>query len=70
MSTLLYTLGARLFPILASVGIGTNLALYQVVFALLSGRFLGSRGALFPALADTGLSEDALTREHYPTQYR
>jgi hypothetical protein len=51
-----------LVQILASVGVGTNLALYQVFFALLSGRFLGSRGALVPALDNCGLSEAAVRR--------
>ena len=62
MSPLLYGLCSRLFQILASVGVGTNLGLYQVFFALLSGRFLQSRGALFPALADTGLEPEAVRR--------
>ena len=52
----------RLFQILAGVPIRTNLGLLQLFFALLSGRFLPSRGALFPALADTGLSEEAVRR--------
>jgi hypothetical protein len=51
-----------LFQIFASVGVGTNLGLYQIFFALLSGRFLGSRGALIPALADTGLEDSAVRR--------
>lgn len=62
MSPLLYGLCRRLFQILASVPVGTNLGLLQVCFALLAGRFLSSRGALFPALADTGLSQEAVRR--------
>jgi hypothetical protein len=62
MSSLLYGLCSRLFQILAGVRVGTNLALYQVFFALLSGRFLPSRGALFPALTDSGLAPDAVRR--------
>ena len=62
MSPILYALATALFQILAPVGVGTNLALYQVFFALLSGRFLSSRGALVPALAATGLSDDAVRR--------
>jgi hypothetical protein len=42
--------------------VGTNLGLYQVFFALLSGRFLQSRGALFPALTDSGLPPEAVCR--------
>jgi len=62
MSPLLYALCTRLFPILACVGVGTNLGLYQLFFALLSGRLLASRGALFPALSDCGLSAEAVRR--------
>ena len=62
MSPTLYALASYLFQILAPVGVGTNLALYQLFFALLSGRFLPSRGALVPALADTGLPDDAVRR--------
>ena len=62
MSSILYALANILFQILAPVGVGTNLARYQLCFALLSGRFLSSRGALVPALAATGLSDDAVRR--------
>jgi len=55
MSPLLYAVSSRLFQILANVGVGTNLGLYQIFFALLSGRLLESWGALFPALCDSGL---------------
>lgn len=62
MSTLIYALCSRLFQILAGIGVGTNLGLYQVFFALLSGRCLQSRGALFPALTDSGLPPEAVRR--------
>lgn len=62
MSPLLYGLCRRLFQILAGVPVGTNLGLLQLFFALLSGRFLPSRGALFPALTETGLSDAAVRR--------
>ena len=51
MSPLLYGLCRRLFQILAGVQVRTHLGLCQLFFALLFGRFLSSRGALFPALA-------------------
>ena len=35
--------------------IGTNLGLFWLLGALISGRFLLSRGAVCPALADRGL---------------
>ena len=62
MSPLLYGLYRRLFQILARVPVGTNLGLLHLLFTLLSGRFLPSRGALFPALVDIGLSEAAVRR--------
>jgi hypothetical protein len=42
--------------------IGTNLALLHVLWALVSGALLPSRGALFPALQATGLSRRAVQR--------
>ena len=36
--------------------IGTNLGLLHLLWMLASGRLLGARGALFPGLADCGLS--------------
>jgi hypothetical protein len=69
MSSLLYDLCARLFPILARVGVGTNLGLLQILFALVSGRFLVSRGALVPALADCGLTDEAVRRSVQALSY-
>ena len=42
--------------------IGSNLALLQFMWMLVSGRLLKSRGALFPALKATGLTDDAVRR--------
>jgi hypothetical protein len=69
MSALLYDLCARLFPILARVGVGTNLGLLQIFFALVSGRFLANRGALVPALADCGLPDEAVRRSVQALSY-
>ena len=69
MSPILYALCARLFPLLQSVGVGTNLALLQIFFALVSGRFLNNRGALVPALADTGLAKEAVRRSVQALSY-
>lgn len=44
------------------VPVGTNLGLLHLFLALLSGRLLNSRGALFPALNDLGLSAAAVRR--------
>src|SRR5581483_4218420 len=45
-----------------SVPVGTNLGLLSLLFALLSGRFLHSRGAVCAALADLGLPPEAVRR--------
>ncbi len=48
--------------LLASLPIGTNLAMMHVFWALLSGQLLNSRGALFPALKAIGLKDEAIRR--------
>ena len=55
MSAIVYRISCLLEQILDSVPIGTNLGLFSLLFALLSGRLLASHGAVFPALADLGL---------------
>ena len=62
MSTIVYRISVLLGAILADVPVGTNLGLFWLLWALISGRFLLSRGAVFPALADGGLSADAVRR--------
>jgi hypothetical protein len=62
MSTIVYRISALLGAILAEVPVGTNLGLFWLLWALISGRFLLSRGAVFPALADGGLPADAVRR--------
>jgi hypothetical protein len=42
--------------------VGTNLALLQFLWMLVSGALLPQRGALFPALQSIGLSEQAIRR--------
>jgi hypothetical protein len=62
MSTIAYRISLLLGAIVADVPVGTNLGLFWLLWALISGRFLLSRGAVFPALADGGLSADAVRR--------
>lgn len=63
MSSIVYRIAALLGQLLqCSVPLGTNLGLLHLLFALLSERFLLTRGAVFPALADTGLSPAAVRR--------
>jgi len=62
MPTIVYRISVLLGVILTEVPVGTNLALFWLLWALISGRFLLSRGAVFPALADLGLPADAVRR--------
>src|SRR6266566_4109140 len=62
MSTIVYRIAVLLGAILADVPVGTNPDLFWLLWALLSGRFLLSRGAVFPALADGGRPADAVRR--------
>jgi hypothetical protein len=48
--------------VVKTLPVGTNLALLYVLWALLSGAFLASRGALFPALLALGLSAIQIRR--------
>src|SRR3990172_8523385 len=52
---------AVLSILLENLPIGTNLALLHFMWMLVSGALLPNRGAMFPALKSTGLS-DAATR--------
>lgn len=44
------------------LAIGTNLGLYYLICALVRGHFLESRGGIFPALAQLGLSKAVVRR--------
>jgi hypothetical protein len=68
MSQTVYNTGAtqricsHLEKMLARLPIGTNKGIYQIMMAMVSGRFLESRGAVFPALEHLGLPPDAVRR--------
>jgi hypothetical protein len=62
MSTIVDRMSALLGARGAGGPVGTNLGLFWRLWALLSGRFLRSRGAGFPARADGGLPADAVRR--------
>jgi hypothetical protein len=62
MSPTVYRIATLLSTLLCRLPIGTNLAMVHLFWMLLSGRLLASRGALFPALAATGLAPDAVRR--------
>jgi hypothetical protein len=48
--------------VVKTLPVGTNLALLYVLWALLSGAFVNSRGAVFPALLNLGLSAVQIRR--------
>ena len=62
MSTIVSRIAVLLGLIGAEGPVGTHLGLFGLLWALLSGRFLRSRGAVFPALADGGLPAEAVRR--------
>src|SRR5438105_3389071 len=62
MSEAVYRIIELLCAMLASVAKGSNLALFHVLLAILSGRLLESRGAVVSALADLQLCNEAVRR--------
>jgi len=56
-----YTISV-LVALLQSLPVGTNLALLQFMWMMVSGALLPNRGAIFPALKATGLSDAAIRR--------
>ena len=62
MPEAVYRMMTLLCALVGPLPIGTNLGLLHLLWMLVSGRLLASRGALFPGLADCGLSERAVRR--------
>lgn len=62
MSPRVYRINALLSSLLQPLPIGTNLALFYLIWTCLSGRLLASRGALAGALDDAGLPKAAVRR--------
>jgi len=48
--------------VVRDIPIGTNLALFWLLWAILCGAFLQSRGAIFPALQSLGLKRAPIRR--------
>jgi hypothetical protein len=69
MSSIVYRIFTLLAPLLRGVPVGTNLGLFWLLFALLSGRFLESRGAVFAALSALGLVPQAVRRSAAALNY-
>ncbi len=62
MPDAVYQVMTMLCALVAPLPIGTNLGLLHLLWMLVSGRLLGSRGAVFPALAECGLTAAAVRR--------
>lgn len=62
MPELVYRVMTVLCRLVVRLPIGTNLGLVQVLWMLVSGRLLRSRGALLPGLDDLGLPAPAVRR--------
>jgi len=62
MQGTVYRVLGVLCGVVGGTPIGTNLGLVQVLWMLVSGRLLATRGAVIPGLSATGLSEPAVRR--------
>src|SRR5258708_5772701 len=60
MPALVYRITEVLSALLSDLPLGTNLGLFHILWTLLSGRLLQTRGAQIPALAATGLEPTAV----------
>jgi hypothetical protein len=58
-----------LTAVVEELPIGTNLALYQFLWMLISGALHNSRGAMFPALKSIGLSDEETRRAWAAMRY-
>lgn len=62
MPTIVYRIIEVLSVLVTDLPIGTNLAVFHLLWTVLSGRLLQSRGAIIPALSASGLATDAIRR--------
>jgi hypothetical protein len=62
MSSVVYRIHELLSRIVKGVRVGTNLDLVCLIWMLMSGRLLESRGAVLPGLSAFGLPDDAVRR--------
>lgn len=69
MQTALETTITALVFIVQVVPIGTNISLVRLLWAMMSGSFLNSRGAIHSALAAHEFSADAIRRSWAALRY-
>ena len=62
MSPIVYRITSLLYSVVWSLPIGTNLGLFLLLWTLLGGHLLQTRGAIIPALAAFGLPEEGVRR--------
>src|SRR3712207_8005587 len=62
MPEAVYQVMRLLCALVVPLPIGTNLGLLHLLWLLVSGRLLASRGAVIPGLSEVGLSEAAVRR--------
>lgn len=62
MPALVYRITEVLSALVLALPIGTNLGMFHILWTLMSGRLLQTRGALIPALAMTGLNPAIVRR--------
>jgi len=62
MPSIVYRIIEVLSVVVTDLPIGANLGMFHLLWSILSGRLLESRGALLPALAASGLKPDAVRR--------
>ncbi|MGH2409000.1 MAG: hypothetical protein ACRDGS_01405, partial [Chloroflexota bacterium] len=62
MPEVVYRMLTLLCPLVMNVPVGTNLGLLHLLWMLVSGQLLATRGAVFPGLSGTGLSARAVRR--------
>lgn len=69
MSILVYAIVQLMCGVLVSVPLGTNRDLFILLWALMSGRFLSNRGAVFASLDAMGLSAPEVRRAEAALAY-
>jgi len=69
MITAVETTISALVYIVQVVPIGTNISLVRILWVMVNGSFLSSRGAIHPALSSSGFSDDEVRRSWAALRY-